>query len=226
MLFVPLEGKMDDADLLSTNDKPISDSTPIDNPNIINTEGTSKQKDTKEERMKPSSGSVLEKDKMGHPELYIVGLLNIEQLPGWKDLDWQIVHGSLDAIKAEMLKNRLKKVYDQLLKSFEWNKKCQSVLSGKQKEQQQTHLEFDRVSNRQFQENIEIGELKRELTKGENEVALCIERENQLNTLKVQLELQKKETWDDIETQRKHKSDLLEPGLLASTKELKVSHLQ
>ena len=50
-----------------------------------------------------------------------------------------------------------------------------------------------------------------------------MERENKIKAELAEASAQKADLIKDIEDVRKHKADMLEPALLASTKELKVS---
>ena len=87
-------------------------------------------------------------------------------------------------------------------------------------------LEKDRQISKQFSGNAEIGELKRELLKVQNEVNLSLDRENKLGLEIDELLKQKQDLIHDIEEIRRHKADMLEPQLIAATKELKLDLVQ
>nr|KAJ3418146.1 hypothetical protein HK105_000281 [Polyrhizophydium stewartii] len=76
-------------------------------------------------------------------------------------------------------------------------------------------LEKDRAVSKQFFGNAEIGELKRELLKAQNEVNLALERESRLQKEIEELTHQKQDLVHDIEEIRRHKADMLEPQLIA-----------
>jgi predicted nucleic acid-binding Zn-ribbon protein len=86
-------------------------------------------------------------------------------------------------------------------------------------------LEQDRAISQQFSGNAEIGELKRELLKAQNEVDMALEREAKLQLDMEDLNKTKQDLVHDIEEIRRHKADMLEPQLIAATKELKVSYI-
>lgn len=85
---------------------------------------------------------------------------------------------------------------------------------------------MDKTQNRQFQENIEIGELKRELVKAENEHQLSIQREDALHAELEDLSKTSKELNSEIDMLRKHQLDILEPQLVAGIKELQLDVMQ
>ena len=87
-----------------------------------------------------------------------------------------------------------------------------------------THkLEQDRAISQQFSGNSEIAELKRELMKAQNEVDMGIDRESKLQIEIQELSKTRQDLAHDIEEIRRHKADMLEPQLIAATKELKVT---
>ncbi|KAI8898134.1 hypothetical protein BC833DRAFT_565207 [Globomyces pollinis-pini] len=87
-------------------------------------------------------------------------------------------------------------------------------------------LDKDRAISQQFSGNAEIGELKRELLKAQNEVDVAIERESKLQLDIEEMTKTKQDLIHDIEEIRRHKADMLEPQLIAATKELKMDLLQ
>jgi uncharacterized coiled-coil DUF342 family protein len=87
-------------------------------------------------------------------------------------------------------------------------------------------LDMDRNATKQFSDNSTIGELKRELLKIENEAQLAAERDKKLARDVDESQNQKNELINEIEEIRKHKADMLEPQLIASTKELKLDVIQ
>jgi hypothetical protein len=87
-------------------------------------------------------------------------------------------------------------------------------------------MERDKTVSKQFAQNAEIGELKRELLKAQNEVNLATERDSKMKNELDECQKQKFDLIKDIEEVRKHKADMLEPALIASTKELKVDVMQ
>jgi predicted nucleic acid-binding Zn-ribbon protein len=86
----------------------------------------------------------------------------------------------------------------------------------------QQKMNQDRIVSEKFSGNAEIGELKRELLKAQNEVDIALERELKLQTGIEELSKTKQDLIHDIEEIRRHKADMLEPQLIAATKELKV----
>ncbi len=87
-------------------------------------------------------------------------------------------------------------------------------------------MERDKTVSKQFAQNAEIGELKRELLKAQNEVNLATDRETKMKNELEECQKQKFDLIKDIEEVRRHKADMLEPALIASTKELKVDVMQ
>ena len=98
-------------------------------------------------------------------------------------------------------------------------RKCKGLAT----EVHQQRVDMDRSGLRQFSDNSEIGELKREYVKVQNEANLALEREKKLSRDIEDAQRFKQELIDDIEEIRKHKSDMLEPQLIAATKEIKVN---
>jgi hypothetical protein len=84
-------------------------------------------------------------------------------------------------------------------------------------------LEKDRQISKQFTGNAEIAELKRVLIKVQNEVNVSLEREDKLAQEIEDLSKEKSRIIHDIEEIRRHKADMLEPQLVAATKDLKVT---
>lgn len=124
--------------------------------------------------------------------------------------------------RVEFLRDRLKSLYSSLLTAAEyeksWGKKVKQIFQDVSNQ----NMENDKASSKQFSQNAEIGELRRELVKAQNEMALANEREGKIRK---QLEADLKQKADlikDIEEIRKHKVDMLEPALISSTKEIKV----
>ena len=153
-------------------------------------------------------------------------LFNVETTPAFKVLDYMKTRREISPEKATELKNRLYSLHGILLTSFESEKtflKRLKVIKGEITSQK---LEMDKTQNRQFQENIEIGELKRELVKAENEFKLATSREESLQRDIEHQTKAAKDLSDEIDTLRRHQVDILEPQLIASIKELKLDVMQ
>jgi hypothetical protein len=86
----------------------------------------------------------------------------------------------------------------------------------------QQRIEIDRTETTQFSNNVEMGTLKRELHKSENEVKLAMERESKRERDIEELSQQRADLNADIEDIRRHKAELLEPQLIAGIKEFKT----
>ncbi|KAJ3111374.1 hypothetical protein HDU96_005763 [Phlyctochytrium bullatum] len=129
---------------------------------------------------------------------YVGGLFSIEQSPAFKSLDQPKGKSTLSEARVKHL---TQEVQNQI-------------------------MELDRTSNRQFELNSEIGELKRELLKIENEATLATERVQRLTKEIEEASRIKRDLEEDIDEIRKHKTDMLEPQLIQSTKELRIDIAQ
>lgn len=87
-------------------------------------------------------------------------------------------------------------------------------------------LEKDKKISANYAGSSEIGEFKRELLKVQNEVNLSMDREAKYTSEIEELSRQKQDLIHDIEEIRKMKADMLEPQLLAATKELRMDLMQ
>ena len=124
--------------------------------------------------------------------------------------------------RLELLQDRIKSLYNSLLSTAEYEKSLGKRTKQLFQDVATQRMERDKTVSKQFAQNAEIGELKRELLKAQNEVNLATERETKIKKELDENLKQKSDLIKDIEEIRRHKADMLEPALLASTKELKV----
>ncbi|KAJ3024068.1 hypothetical protein HKX48_007248 [Thoreauomyces humboldtii] len=124
------------------------------------------------------------------------------------------------------LKDRTHSLHEFLLSCAEYEKQLMKRCKDVNGDLQKLRLEIDRTASKQFTENTEIGELKRELLKAENEVKLAQERESKLEKDIEESQEKRKTLSEDIDEIRRHKADMLEPQLVASSKELKLEVVQ
>lgn len=157
-------------------------------------------------------------------DYYLSGLFNIETSPGFRALD--LLKREISEEKISKLKTEFTKIHSFLLYINACEKGTGEHLRNTTQELTVQRLEQDRAISQQFSGNAEIGELKRELLKCQNEVDTAIERESKLQSDIDDLQKSKQDLVHDIEEIRRHKADMLEPQLIASTKELKMELIQ
>ena len=119
-----------------------------------------------------------------------------------------------------------RKLHSLLLKSDEIEKATSKRAKKLAVEVGNQRMEYDKDASKQFTNNTEIGELRREMLKIENEYKLASDRELRLSSDIQDATIQRNEILQEIEEVRKHKADMLEPQLIASTKEIKLDVIQ
>ncbi|KAI8905764.1 hypothetical protein DFJ77DRAFT_209820 [Powellomyces hirtus] len=154
-------------------------------------------------------------------DFYLGGLFNLEVSPGYRFLEGLRGGREHDENLITHLKDRTHSLHAFLLSCAEYEKQLMKRCKDVNADVQKLRLEIDRTASKQFTENTEIGELKRELLKAENEVKLAKERESKLEKDIEESQEKKKTLTEDIDEIRRHKADMLEPQLIASSKELK-----
>ncbi|KND04550.1 uncharacterized protein SPPG_00275 [Spizellomyces punctatus DAOM BR117] len=169
---------------------------------------------------RPSTVELDENDE----EFYLGGLFNLEFSPGFKFLE--SLRGKAPESMITQLESRMRSLHAFLLSCAEYEKSLIKRVKDVAGDVQKQRLEIDRTASKQFTENTEIGELKRELLKAENEVKLAQERESRLTLDISESQEKKRQLMDDIDEIRRHKADMLEPQLIASSKELKLEVIQ
>ncbi|KAJ3158067.1 hypothetical protein HDU89_000450 [Geranomyces variabilis] len=158
-------------------------------------------------------------------EFYLGGLFNLEVSPGYRFLE-SLRGRDADEGMITHLKERTHSLHAFLLSCAEYEKQLMKRCKDVNVDLQKLRLEIDRTASKQFTENTEIGELKRELLKAENEVKLAKERESKLEKDIEESTEKRKTLTEDIDEIRRHKADMLEPQLIASSKELKLEVVQ
>ncbi|KAJ3088001.1 hypothetical protein HK102_009803 [Quaeritorhiza haematococci] len=155
-------------------------------------------------------------------EYYVGGLFDIDHSPAFKVLDQLRTRKEASEQQIEEYKSKMRDLHNFLLSCFEYEKTLTRKAKQLSQEVTNQRMEMDRTGTKQFSDNSQIGELKREYHKIQNEVQLASEREQRLQKDIQEAEKQKQELINDIEEIRRHKADMLEPQLIASTKELKI----
>eukprot|EP00842_Homolaphlyctis_polyrhiza_P000705 jgi/Hompol1/1635/HPOL_002745-RA len=176
-------------------------------------------------RLAPSATSAVGAESE-EDSYYLSGLFNIETSPAIKSLE--ALRGKKEAPDQQIdkLKQKFVALHQFLLRFNNYEKGMVRKLKSAIQDVTMQRLERDRAVSKQFFGNSEIGELKRELLKAQNEVNLALERESKLQKDIEEQTKQKQDLVHDIEEIRRHKADMLEPQLIASTKELKLDVLQ
>ncbi|KAJ3296076.1 hypothetical protein HK104_002021, partial [Borealophlyctis nickersoniae] len=160
-------------------------------------------------------------------EYYSGGLFNIEISPGFKFLEGLKGKKEVgDPSKIEALQDKLRSLHSYLLSGVAYEKSLVKRVKQLFQDVTSQRMEMDKTGTKLFSDNSEIGELKRELLKAQNEVNLAMDREQKLQKDIEDAQRLKGDLVNDIEEIRKHKADMLEPQLIASTKELKLDVLQ
>ncbi|ORZ32861.1 hypothetical protein BCR44DRAFT_1416244 [Catenaria anguillulae PL171] len=154
------------------------------------------------------------------------GLFNIEASIAFKYLDGLKSKEQIPLHRVEELKRKHHALYQHILTAFEYEKAMIKKSKMLQAEVTKQKLEMDKTGAKVFDDNAEIGELKRELLRCQNEVVLAHEREAKLSKDIEEALIAKEGLLDDIEEIRKHKTDMLEPQLVANTKEIKLDLMQ
>ncbi|XJO72474.1 hypothetical protein BDV3_003585 [Batrachochytrium dendrobatidis] len=155
-------------------------------------------------------------------QYYLSGLFNIETSPAYKSLEALKGKKEVQESQIEHFKQSFLRMHGFLIRFNEYEKNIAKKLKASVKEVTMQKLERDRAVSKQFSGNAEIGELKRELLKAQNEVDLAFERESKLQKETDELSKQKQDLVHDIEEIRRHKADMLEPQLITATKDLKM----
>ncbi|KAJ3047564.1 hypothetical protein HK097_011415, partial [Rhizophlyctis rosea] len=159
-------------------------------------------------------------------EYYSGGLFNIEISPGYKYLETLRGRKEVGDAKVDELQQKLKDLHAHLLSFAAFEKTMVKRVKQVIQDVGSQRIEMDRSGTKQFSDNTEIGELKRQLLKAQNEVNLAMDREQKLQKDIEDAQRTKENLISDIEEIRRHKADMLEPQLIASTKELKLDVLQ
>ncbi|KAJ3073973.1 hypothetical protein HDU98_000197 [Podochytrium sp. JEL0797] len=155
-------------------------------------------------------------------KFYFSGLFSIESAPVFKALDALAGNRNVQANAILNLKEKVRSLHTHLLSFGDYDKNL--AKSTKQLAQEVTNqrMEIDRNESKQYTNNAEMGNLKRELVKLGNEVSLSAAREKKLASDISESMAQKLVLNADIDEIRKHKADMLEPQLIVSIKELKL----
>ncbi|KAI9190296.1 hypothetical protein H9P43_001729 [Blastocladiella emersonii ATCC 22665] len=154
------------------------------------------------------------------------GLFNIEASSAFKFLDSLKSKEQIPAARVEELKQRHHTLYQFILTAFEYEKAMIKKTKALQAEVTKQRLEMDKTGAKVYDDNAEIGELKRELLRCQNEVVLAHEREAKYSVEIEEALITKESLIEDIEEIRRHKTDMLEPQLVANTKEIKLDLIQ
>ncbi|KAJ3123150.1 hypothetical protein HK098_002149 [Nowakowskiella sp. JEL0407] len=189
----------------------------------------SDQKSIKQKKQKDShADDDLQKESVSSdpPEMYLGALFSVENLPAFKFLDTLKPKRDYSDEKINQLKEKLQGMYVYLHSISDYEKNLAKKCKVAAQEISIQRVEMDKSGNRLFSANSSIGELKRELLKAENEVRLAVERNRRIQEETTEAIAQKTELFNDIEEIRRHKADMLEPQLIASTKELKLDVIQ
>ncbi len=137
---------------------------------------------TKQTHEAPSSAKRVKNiEEQSDDNYYLSGLFNLTTSPIFKYMD------SLSANHAEIsdelvakYKDKFTQLHEFLLKCSNYEKVMGKKLKALAKEVTMQRMEKDRAVSKQFSGNAEIGEIRRELLKAQNEVNLALERESKL----------------------------------------------
>ncbi|KNE65997.1 hypothetical protein AMAG_10276 [Allomyces macrogynus ATCC 38327] len=154
------------------------------------------------------------------------GLFNIESSSAFKFLDALRAKEQISAARAEELKRKHHSLYQYILMAFEYEKAMIKKSKTLQAEVSKQKMDMDKTGTKVYDDNAEIGELKRELLRCQNEVTLAQEREAKYSKDIEEALITKEGLLEDIEEIRRHKTDMLEPQLIANTKEIKLDLIQ
>ncbi|KAJ3255643.1 hypothetical protein HK103_006168 [Boothiomyces macroporosus] len=185
------------------------------------------EEDAKLKDSKAPETQVLDIDDEDHQgDYYLSGLFNIESSPGYKALDALKTKKDVTEERINKYKKAFIDLHGFLLSLTAFEKEMSETFRNTLQDMTMQRLEKDRAISLQFTGNAEIGDLKRELLKAQNEVDMAIDRESKLQLDIEELSKTKQDLIHDIEEIRRHKADMLEPQLIAATKELKIDLLQ
>ncbi|RKO93586.1 hypothetical protein BDK51DRAFT_24341, partial [Blyttiomyces helicus] len=155
-------------------------------------------------------------------DLYLGALFNIETSPGFKVLESLRAKDEAPESRIQALRERFRGMHNFLLKHAEYEKALGKRVKHLQQEVANQRMEIDRTGSKQFSDNSLIGELKREALKAQNEVNLAKDRQTQFQREIEEAQRLKGELTADIDEIRKHKGDMLEPQLLAASKDVRM----
>ncbi|KAJ3386772.1 hypothetical protein HDU92_002313 [Lobulomyces angularis] len=159
-------------------------------------------------------------------EIFFGALFQLDHSPAFKFLEQRRQRKELTEKRMNELKGYIKNLHSFLLNSNTFEKKLAKKVKQVQQEVANQRMEIDRCGTKTFSDNTSIGELKRELLKIENEERLAMDREAKLQKDLEESQIQKADLNSEIDEIRKHKADMLEPQLIATTKELKLDVIQ
>ncbi|KAJ3272865.1 hypothetical protein HDV01_005188 [Terramyces sp. JEL0728] len=174
------------------------------------TEETPKRKDS---RIETQLLDIDDEDHQG--DYYLSGLFNIETSPGYKALDGLKTKKDISEEKINKYKKAFIDLHGFLLS-----------LTAFEKEMSETFRKIRKRSSNFPPVYRKCGNWGIETRIAQNEVDMAIDRESKLQLDIEELSKTKQDLIHDIEEIRRHKADMLEPQLIAATKELKIDLLQ
>jgi len=153
-------------------------------------------------------------------------IYNIDSSPAFQYLDDLNKNKGINDEKTRILKEKYRSLHSFYQRLFKFNQYLSKKIHFIQTEFNTQTVEIDRHRSKKFTDNSEIGELKRELIKRQNEVKLGKEREEKLrNEIKISKE-NRDNLLKSIEEIQQYRCDMMEPELIASIKELKLDYVQ
>ncbi|KAI8808274.1 hypothetical protein BJ742DRAFT_772272 [Cladochytrium replicatum] len=207
----------------SKSDKPPTSSDPTTKPKTSKTPGkhNGRRKTTEGRGGLGDDDGEFEVEDPGE-KIYSGGLFNLQSSPAYKALEGLRQNGDVPEAKITSLMDKLTSLFTCLTTTVEAEKSLAKRCKQLTQEISGQKIDIDRTANLTFSSNSDIGDLKRELLKAENELTLAQQREKRVHDEIEECQKQRQGLTNDIEEIRRHKADMLEPQLIASTKELKA----
>ncbi|TPX37722.1 hypothetical protein SmJEL517_g00446 [Synchytrium microbalum] len=157
-------------------------------------------------------------------DLYV--LFDLEASPIFKQLSEARSKGEVKGEVTETIKSQFRLLHNALLATADFEKSVKKKLKAVSQAVQAQRIQIDTSGSAQYTEASEVADLRRELLKVQHDEKIADDSHNRSSKEVADLTNHKKELLDEIEEARRHKADLLEPQLLASTKELKLELMQ
>ena len=144
-------------------------------------------------------------------DLFAGGLTDIYSSPAYQFLDEQIASGKVDAERGMWLKEKYISLHEVVLKTYEKERSLLSQAKSLNQELLTQRVMLDKTGSLAFEDNTEMGELRRESLKSKNALAVCEEKERATDTELEGHSTQKKELMQEIADIKRRQQDVSAP---------------
>ncbi|RKO97049.1 hypothetical protein CXG81DRAFT_16070 [Caulochytrium protostelioides] len=158
----------------------------------------------------------------GELDFYSGGLFTLAGCPASRLLESMAVKHRTKPAVISRTRNLLQVVYDALVGTAGLESQLRRVVSQARHEVSQQRVALDKQGLKQFSDNSQRGDLRRQLTKEQNDLEIARGHNARLRGVLDELTLQRSNLEADVGNIRQHKVDLLEPQLTSAIRELKL----